>query len=1176
MASPNFVHLHVHSHYSLLDGLGKIEQLVDKAKNLGMPALALTDHGVMHGAIDFYLACQKAGIKPIVGQEAYVAPRMRTDKAQGMDNRPYHLVLLAKNLTGYKNLIKLTSLAHLEGYYYKPRIDREILSRYSEGLIATSACLASETSRRIQEHDIAGAEEVIRTYQEIFGKENYFLELQHHPGIPEQQVVNQHIKALAEKTGLGLIATNDTHYVNSEDHNTHDILVCIQTGRLVSDKDRMLYTGDFSLKTAEEMAAAFPDVPQALENTLKIADMVDLEIPLGQNLLPTFPLPEGETEASLLKKWCEEGLQKRYREITPEIRERLEHELKVVTNMGFAGYFLITADLINHARSQGIFVGPGRGSAAGSLMAYVTGITNVDPLKYGLLFERFLDENRISMPDIDMDFEDTRRGEVIDYVRAKYGEDHVAGIITFGTIMARAAVRDVGRVLGMPYTQVDAIAKAVPPPVQGRHIPLAKTVKEAPELKEIYDKDPEAKQLLDQAMKLEGTVRHASQHACAIVISQEPLDQYVAVQTAQGGDVHQVTQYSMNPIEKIGLLKMDFLGLSNLTIMRQACEIIEAVHGDTVDIYNLPLDDVKTFELLGRGDTTGVFQLESAGMKRYIRELQPNRFDDITAMVALYRPGPMQWIQSFIDRKNGKEPVEYMHSLAENAFRETFGIPVYQEQVMRMSKDMCGFTGPEADTLRKAIGKKIPKLMAEMKEKFISGATKNGVAEAKAEEIWHQLEDFAAYCFNKSHAVCYAMIAYQTAYLKAHYPDCFMAALMTSDLGDIDRISIEISECERMGIHVLPPDVNESFADFSVVKGKQSIRFGLGAIKNLGYGVAKEIVQERKKGGTFTSLEDFLSRTAPFLNKKVLESLVKSGALDRFNNRASLYGGIELLVKAAAGSAKQNGHNQALLFAEADPDSLKLPPVLLPTLVDDKRQNLTWEKELLGLYLSDHPLKEFSELLAQIATPCAEITLEHAGKTVRIAGAIHEIKKITTKSNQSMAFAMIEDLTGTLEAVVFPTIYTEQKDRWENDVMLLLEGKISDKDGQAKLLVDKVWPLETVKPDELGEIVQSKPRGRAPYNPNREAAPETTSAPREQVEKVFLVDLPTTAKKDTIESLKTLLSSHPGTVPVELQMTSDGAMKRVRAKLCVKPSATLREQVQMLLNPAGARSGYSE
>jgi len=1161
MAKSSFVHLHVHSHYSLLDGLGKTDQLVSKAKELGMPALALTDHGVMHGAIEFYLECQRAGIKPIIGQEAYVAPRTRHDKASGIDTKPYHLVLLAKNLTGYKNLIKLTSLGHLEGYYYKPRLDREILSRYSEGLIATSACLASETSRRILEKDFEGLEETIRTYQEIFGKENYYLELQNHPAIAEQQVVNQHIKEWAKKTGAGLVATNDTHYVNSEDHNTHDILVCIQTGKLVSDKDRMLYTSDFSLKSPEEMAGAFTDVPEAIENTVRIADQVDLKIPMGENLLPQFPLPPGETEASLLKKWCEAGLQKRYKEITPTIRERLNFELDVVIKMGFPGYLLIVADFMRFAREKGIFVGPGRGSAAGSLIAYVTGITNVDPLQYDLLFERFLDPARVSMPDIDMDFEDTRRGEVIDYVREKYGDDHVAGIITFGTIMARAAVRDVGRVLGMPYNQVDAIAKVVPTPIQGRHTPLAKSVQESPELKDVYTKDPEAKQLLDQAMKLEGTVRHASQHACAIVISKEPLDQYVAVQAAQGGDVHQVTQYSMGPIEKIGLLKMDFLGLSNLSIMKQAVKIIEAAYGGSIDIENLPLEDEETFKLLGRGETTGVFQLESAGMKRYIKELKPNQFEDIVAMVALYRPGPMQWIQSFINRKHGKEEIEYLHPLAEESFKETYGIPVYQEQVMRMSKDMCGFTGSEADTLRKAIGKKIPKLMAEMKEKFVSGALKNGVKETKANQIWKQLEDFAAYCFNKSHAVCYAMIAYQTAYLKAHYPDCFMAALMTSDLGDIDRLGIEIAECERLGITVLPPDINESFADFAVVKEKRAIRFGLGAVKNLGLGVAREIVDERKAGGPYQSLEDFLGRCCKSLNKKVLENLVKSGALDRFGSRASLYAGIEFLVKAAAGAAKQNGNGQVLLF-ESDPTASQVPLINLPVVAEDRRQNLTWEKELLGLYLSDHPLKEFSEKLGQCATPCQEITRELAGKTVRIGGVVSEVKKITTKSNQTMAFAQIEDLGGMLEAVIFPSVFGDHKDIWSKDSMVLLEGKISDKDGEPKLLVDKVWPLETITIHELGALTQAPARSPYPKRPDGGYSPPVPAS-----ERVFTVDLPKNVSKDVMEKLKNLLQQYPGTTPVELRVLSNGTVKSMRAKITVGNRPELRQAVDSLLRP---------
>lgn len=1168
MPKPNFVHLHVHSHYSLLDGLGKVDELVNKAKELGMPALALTDHGVMHGAIEFYNAAKKAGIKPIIGQEAYVATRKLSDKSPGIDVKPYHMVLLAKNHAGYKNLIKLTSAAHLDGYYYKPRIDRDLLSRHSDGLIGTSACLGSETSRLILDKNFDEAEKLIREYQEILGKENYFLELQHHPSIGEQQVVNQHLRTLAKKTGAPLIVTNDTHYVNSNDHVTHDQLVCIQTGRLVSDTNRMLYTSDFSLKTADEMAAAFPDLPEAVENTVKIADMTDLEIPLGANLLPNFPLPKGESEESLLKKWCEEGLKERYSRVTPEIRTRLDMEFNTVTSMGFAGYFLITADLIRYAKSQGIVVGPGRGSAAGSLMSYVTGITNVDPLKYGLLFERFLDVNRISMPDIDMDFEDVRRGEVINYVRQKYGDDHVAGIITFGTIMARAAVRDVGRVLGMPYQQVDAVAKVVPAPIQGRHIPLERSVKEAPELKAVYDSDPEAKLLLDSAMKLEGTIRHASQHACAIVISKEPLSEYVAVQEAQGGDIHQVTQYSMEPIEKIGLLKMDFLGLANLTTLRQATEIIKAVHGVTVDIYNLPLDDKKTFELLGHGDTTGVFQLESSGMKRYIRELKPNRFDDITAMVALYRPGPMQWIQSFIDRKNGREEVEYMHPLAEQAFKETYGIPVYQEQVMRMSKDMCGFTGPEADTLRKAIGKKIPKLMKEMKEKFIEGAKKNGVAATKAEEIWLQMEDFAAYCFNKSHAVCYATIAFQTAYLKAHYPDCFMAALMTSDLDDIDRLSIEISESERLGLKVLPPDVNTSFANFAVVKDEKAIRFGLAGIKNVGAHVAEAIVKERKSGGEYKTLEDFLERCSASLNKKVIESLVKCGALDKFGTRQSLWAGVELLSKFVGGASRQNSANQASLFGESDSVN-SLAKLNLPAGVEDKKQFLAWEKELLGLYLSDHPLKEHAEKLVGVATPINEVTLADANKTVRVAGAVQTIKKITTKSNQMMAFAQIEDLTGMIEAIVFPTIFADQQTFWQSDTLLLLEGKVSDKDGTPKILVDKVWPLETTDLAKLPPISQnSGRRSNGNYGGNgygEQYGRAQTSDAATQTPKTFIVELPRSASKETLAALKGVLANHPGDTPVELRVLNNGATKIISTPLSVTISSELTDVVAELL-----------
>lgn len=1171
MAQPNFVHLHVHSHYSLLDGLGKVPELVGRAKELGMPALAITDHGVMYGAIDFYLECQKQGIKPIIGVEAYVARRKMTDRTPGEDIKPYHLLLLAKNFQGYQNLIKLTSAAHLEGYYYKPRIDRDLLSRYHEGLIATTACLASETSRLIENKDFTGLNQTVSEYSEIFGKDNYYLELQHHPSIPEQQVLNTHLKDLAKETGLPLIATNDVHYINSDDRVAHDQLVCIQTSQLVSDTDRLVYAGDFSLKAPSEVFEAFTDVPEALTNTLKIAEMVSLEIPLDQSLLPKFQLPKGETEASYLKSWCEQGLRQRYAEITLEIRARLDYELEMVMKTGFPAYLLIVADMIKFARSKGIYVGPGRGSAAGSIIAFVTGITNVDPLKYGLLFERFLDLNRISMPDIDMDFEDTRRGEVIEYLKEKYGEDHVAGIITFGTIMARAAIRDVGRVLGVPYTKVDALAKLVPPPVQGRHTPLKQMVEATPELKAAYDSDPENKQLIDAATKLEGTIRHASQHACAIVISKEPLENYVAVQPSQGGDVHQITQYSMLPIEKIGLLKMDLLGLSNLTTMHRATEIIEAVYGDKIDIENLPLDDKKTFELLARGDCVGVFQLESSGMRRYIKELRPTKFEDITAMVSLYRPGPMQWIQSFINRKNGLEDVKYLHPLAESALRDTYGIPVYQEQVMQMSKDLCGFTGAEADTLRKAMGKKIPKLMKEMKTKFIDGAMTNGVSKEQATDIFRQLEDFAAYAFNKSHATCYALIAFQTAYLKAHYPDCFMAALMTSDLGDTDRLSIEISECERLGLTVLPPDVNESFTDFAVVREKKALRFGLGAIKNVGTIPAQSIVTERKKNGIFADLNDFLVRNTAHLNKKVLENLIKAGALDRFEERARLNAGVELLAKFVSSSGKTDA-SQLSIFGEGASDGTA-PTLELPQVAVDKAAYLVWEKELLGLYLSDHPLKQFSTLLAEIATPIAELDINLSGQVVRVGGIIHTLKKITTKNGQTMGFIELEDLTGTLELIVFPSYFQELTHLWKADTMVLIEGKISDKDNSVKVLVDRAWALNGLNPVNLpkqagirsSELGTSRELGTRNSGLGTRKTENGSTSSQSLVPSAFIIDLPKSATKETISKLKKVLEAHPGPLLVELRMMQGEKLKVFPTKLTVKPSSELSAEIETIL-----------
>ncbi len=1071
MRKSDFVHLHVHSHFSLLDGLGTPTAIVKKAKELGMEAVALTDHGAMYGAIEFYKAAKEEGIKPLVGVEIYVAPRKLSDKVSKLDSSPHHLVLIAKNVEGYRNLMKLDSIAQLEGFYYKPRVDKETLKKYAKGVIASSACLAGEIPRLLMSKDFDGAKKVLQEYKDIFGEDDFYLELQDHSDIPDQAIANDLVKKLAEETKTKLIATCDSHYINREDREAHDILICVQTGKTVDDANRMTYDGDFSLRDPEELIKVFAETPEAISNTREIADKCDLEIPFEANLLPSFPLPKGKTDAEYLRELCQKGIPVRYPKASPEkmkiITERMNYELSVINDMGFSSYFLIVSDYVNWAKENGIMVGPGRGSAAGSLVTYLTQIADADPLKYDLLFERFLNPDRHEMPDIDLDFADHRRAEVLGYVVGRYGEEKVAGIITFGTMAARAAVRDVGRALGYPYAEVDAIAKVVPPPVQGRHIPLEKSVKDAPELRAVYESDPRAKRLINMATKLEGTVRHASQHASAFVITKDELTCYVPLQQAQKEGVKQVTQYSMYPVAELGLLKMDFLGLSNLTTIERALEIIEAVAGDKLDIHNLPLDDKKTFELLGKGETTGVFQLESSGMKRYIRELKPTTLDDVAVMVALYRPGPMQFIDTFIARKNGREPINYPHAMTKKALEVTYGIPVYQEQVMQISRDMAGFTGGEADKLRKAMGKKIAKLMAEMKVKFIAGSQNNGVTKADAEKVFAMLQDFAAYGFNKSHAVCYAMIAYQTAYLKANYPQCFMAALLTNDLDDIDRIAIEIGECERMGIEVLPPDINESFVDFGVVKESGNIRFGLAAIKNIGTNPARVIVRERKKNGRFKNFEDFIDRMSKtdvegtgertVLNKKILEALAKSGALDSLVERNRVLQGMEVILKRIQDTAKQIKSSQIGLFGEVLSADIEIGKLDLPEVAEASRDDkLAWEKELLGIYISEHPLKELGpKLNLAVSHPINTLTLGMEGKKVKVGGIIQTVKKINTKNGSTMAFATIEDLSGKTEVLVFPKTLEQDGEVWQADNVVLVTGKISTKDNEIKILAEK-------------------------------------------------------------------------------------------------------------------------
>jgi DNA polymerase-3 subunit alpha len=1223
----DFTHLHVHSHYSLLDGLGSPERLLARAKELGMTSLALTDHGAMYGTIEFYEAAQKIGIKPIIGVETYIAPRRYTDKTAQVDTRPYHLVLLAKNYEGYKNLLFLTSEAHTKGYYYKPRVDKHLLKKYASNLIGLSACLAGEVPQIAISGQKERAEKVIREYQDIFGPENFFLELQDHPDIPDQAKANRQIIELAQKLKVPLVATNDVHYILAADRDPHDVLICVQTGKTVNDSDRMTYDGDFSMRSPKDMIATFKDTPEAISNTAKIAKMCHVEIPLGKEILPIYPLPKGETDNEYLEKLCDEGLKKRYGDkvephrlkarpsdipsvggITPDIKERLAYELATIAKMGFASYFLIVQDFVNYGKSHGVPVGPGRGSAAGSIVTYLLNVTDLDPLEYGLLFERFLNPDRIEMPDIDIDFADSKRHIVLDYVRQKYGDDHVAGIITFGTMAARAAVRDTGRGLGMSYAEVDRIAKLVPPPAQGRHIPIEKSIKESVELREVYEKEPAAKRLLDMAKNLEGTVRHASQHACAIVISREPLTTYLPLQPAQKGDVAHVTQYSMGPVSHIGLLKMDFLGLANLSIIGRALDIIEAVWGEKIDIHDLKLDDKQTFKLLGNGQTTGVFQLESSGMKRYIKELKPTCLEDITAMVALYRPGPLQFIDSFIKRKHGQEPITYPHPLVENALKDTYGIPVYQEQVMQIARDLALFTGGEADTLRKAMGKKIAKLMSEMKLKFIQGAVKNGVPEAKAQQVFKMLEDFAAYGFNKSHAACYALIAYQTAYLKAHYPAAFMAALMTSELHDTERIGVIIEETEKMGLKVLPPDINESFVDFGVAlpqgvtppindakNAPHIIRFGLAAIKNVGLGVAEAIVRERKAHGRYTSLANFVSRLSSdvggqssvverqttndkrqttgasiAINKKTIEALAKSGGLDSLVERNQCLANMETILRFAGQKSKMST-NQAALFETV---GLKMPEEALKLEASEPapdKQRLAWEKELLGIYLSEHPLKDLGDYIARNALPIGQIDRHMEGKKATIIGIVSTIKKINTKKGQPMAFVGLEDLTGSTEVIVFPKLLESAADCWRADTILRIKGAVSTKDNATKILADEAQMLDTDKLEEFeeinldNEVVEVKSQNAKFKSSSQNSKLSDGEKNPKSSPKEYSITLPRGAKKDLLIRLKETLQKHPGNVTVVLIIPQNGNLERVITKTQVQPSNDLNNKIEKLL-----------
>ena len=1082
-----FTHLHVHSHYSLLDGLAKIDDLIKRAKELGMDSLALTDHGVMYGIVEFFIKAKEAGIKPIIGCEMYMTAGNRTSKNNTTEDKTrYHLTLLVQNEKGYKNLMKLVSIAHLEGFYYKPRIDKEVLEKYSEGLVCMSGCIQGEVPQTIIKKSYAEAKEKALWYEKVFGQGNFFMELQHHPGQEDQKIANEGMKKISQETGIPVVATGDIHYTKIEDAETQDILLCIQMNRKVQEKDRMnLMDFHLHMKSPEEMFEVFGDTPEALENTQVIVDKCNYEISLGEIQLPYFEVPEGFDDKSYLRHLTEKGLKDKFGDnITPEHRQRMEYELSIIEKMGYPSYFLIVQDFVNWARSQGIVVGPGRGSAAGSFVSYLVGITNIDPIKYDLLFERFLNPERISMPDVDMDFADDRRDEVLDYVRKKYGDDHVAQIITFGTMAARAAIRDAGRALDYPYDYCDKTAKMIP-----MFSTIEGALEDVPEFRNFYQSDKDAKKLIDSAKNLEGVARHASMHACGVVITKEPVTNYSPLQKITGKDKGDgvVTQYSSSTkssyVEKIGLLKMDFLGLKNLTIIQNAINIIAKTKGVKIDIDKIPLDDEKAYKLLQDARTTGVFQLESSGMKRYLKQLKPNNLEDVIAMVALYRPGPMDWIPDFIDRKHGRKRIEYIHPKLEPILSKTYGVAVYQEQVMQMAQALAGYSLGGADMLRKAMGKKIPELIQKEKIKFIEGAVKNGVNKKDAEKIFAFIEPFAGYGFNRSHAACYALIGYQTAYLKAHYPAEFMAALMTSDQGNIERIAIEVEEAKDIGIQVLPPNVNESFGEFAVIKneqtGEENIRFGLKAIKNVGHPVADEIVAERKRNGHYKSLADFLERVvSKDLNKKSIEALAKVGALDDLGERNQIIENIENILNFSKNIQKLNSSNQNSLFGAIQ---IKAPTIeLAPSLPASKNQRLHWEKELLGLYVSDHPISEYREYFEKMATPLNQLHPSMVGRNIKVGGVITKTQKIITRRKQNMAFVTIEDLRGRIELLVFPNVLETTGATWQEEKIIIADGKLSDKDGSYKLIVDDAKVINEQEVEDFKRVLATQEKNQKP------------------------------------------------------------------------------------------------
>lgn len=1153
MSQPaDFVHLHVHSEYSMLDGLCKLGPLIAQAKALGQKALALTDHGGMYGALHFYNACKKQDIKPIIGVEIYIAKNSRFDKQSKLGGDQAHLTLLAQNFQGYKNLLKLVSIANLEGFSYRPRIDFEVLAKHSEGVIATSGCMNSIFNKLLRDGKTEEAKAELLRYKEVFG-DRYYVEIQIHPAIAELPELTKKQVALARELNIPLVATNDVHYIDKNAAPAQDALLCVQTRKLIADTKRMsmMDSPDYYLRSTEEMIELFHEYPDAIENTVKIADSCEITIPTGQLIFPDVAIPEGETTESHFRKMAKEGLKKKFKEVTPDLEKRLEYEMDVICQKGYAAYFLITQDFVNWSKTHGVSVGPGRGSAAGSLVSYVLNITTVNPIQHGLAFERFLNPQRPTPPDIDIDFADTTREKTIEYVAQKYGDDHVAHVITFGRMEARVAVRDIGRVLGLPYEDPDKIAKLIPN-IPGKKISLQTALDTVPDLAEYY-KQPKYKELIDLAKQVEGVVRHTSVHAAALVITDKPITDYAPVQidSKTGKTISQFDMYALDcnvSDDAIGLLKFDFLGLRNLSIISTALQLIKVNKNIEIDIDNLPLDDKKTFDLLSSGETMGVFQLESAGMRRVARTLRPSQFSDITAMVALYRPGPMELIPTFIEGKHSPDKIQYPDPSLKPILEETYGVMVYQEQILQIANVMAGYTLGEADILRRAIGKKKKYLLDENKKRFTEQSVAKGYKKEIAEKVWGFIEAFANYGFNKAHATCYAMISYQTAYLKANYPVEYMTALMSTESASSaatrdTKVAIAIETCKQMGIKILPPDINKSSNDFSIEHDEKSlqnmaIRFGLTAIKHVGSASIDNILETRKRIGKFTSFTQFIYETdGRKVNKTTLETLIKVGAMDGFGTRASMLENLEQ-IRQTADKLESDVQGQDSLFVGVS-NSRELKDTFEQLPEYPKQELLSFEKELLGLYLTDHPMAHALSAVSKRATKTIEELDEslHQNQTFLFGGVLSQLRVVQTKkTNASMAFGKLDDTTGNINVVIFPKSYAEYEKILKNDSVILIKGKVDVREGEMQLMVEKAS-----SPTEI------------------ETGPATENADHE-------LFIPRHTTKETLSELGTFLKSHPGDESVVILIPNGGKPQRMLLPYGVAWNPEVEKQITHLLN----------